>query len=445
MAENPLAAKQTQVSEAIVAADKLLSEHRALALDTSQTIAQAIMQADLIAQLEAALTDNIMQRLLALKDTNLGFRTDEAAREKKGSQPYSVAVIRRCMVEAALKGAAIINNEFNIIGGNVYLTKGFFGRKLRDLPGLSELRLDYGFPKFATGGGGALVDVKASWKLNGQPDSLDCTGGQAIAVRLNEGQGADAAIGKAERKAKARILGRITGTLHDDGEVDETDLRPVAGRVVEPAAPAPAAPQTKVEVLKERLKAEPPAPPAGSLPQMVVDAHQEAGIPTTLAAVPAPAPAPVAEAPKEKAKAKKNGKKGEPEAPAQATPAQEQKQEPAQLMATPSADPEPELEETNAGIGNAKSREWGKAPKRTFAYIIVDARSAEYTTNSLEAAQAARECKEKGVKAKIQYRDYGNGLYWVVSITPLSEQAETGPVANSGDAMTAITTRPGPQ
>lgn len=413
-------------SASIEAADKLLSENQALALDTKKIVTQAILQADLIVQLEQALDGPVMDRIMRLKDSSLGFKTDEDSRRRKGSPPYDLSLVKRCAIEAALKGAAFIGNEFNIIAGNVYLTKGYFVRKLRDMPGLSNLKIDYGYPKFAQGGGGALVDVKASWSLNGKSDSLDCTGGQAIAVRLNEGQGADAALGKAERKIRARIYSQITGTTHDDGEVTDESLKQVNGEVVHsppPIAP-PASTATRTEALKAKLKQE-------------ESGHTEAGVAVPTQAVvpvppsreeatpyvpeiPAPAPAPQAEppaVPQSAAPATTESRKSSRKTAAAAT-------EPVPSSPSPLEEPKEDkpVETTTKAIANVRQRISGD--KRTFRFVIIDEMATEYTTTDRGMAEQCKAFKEKGQRVSLDFVQYTNDLYWLKGVAPVQDEVE---------------------
>lgn len=166
------------------------------------------------------LTGPLMADIMALANTPLGFLTDRkpGQKDKEGKEikPYTESTIRDAVIEAMLRGASIIGNEFNVIAGSCYLTKQYFERMLREWPGLTELRVTEGVPTTSMSAGGALVPMLATWKLNGQADQLVCDhtsdGDYRIAVRVNSGMGTDAILGKAKRKAFARIFARITGS-----------------------------------------------------------------------------------------------------------------------------------------------------------------------------------------------------------------------------------------
>ena len=69
------------------------------------------------------------------------------------------------------------------------------------------------------------MPCKASWKLNGTPDVMEAE----IPVRINAGMGSDAILGKAERKMRARIYNRITGTEFPEGEVGDVVVEKPVG------------------------------------------------------------------------------------------------------------------------------------------------------------------------------------------------------------------------
>ncbi len=166
---------------------------------------------------------------MALQGTGLGFLTDKDV-AKNGEKPgYPITDVKLVAIEAALMGAHWVGNEFNIISCRPYLTKNFFTRKLREFDGFTDLKLFPGVPVLA-GEKGALVPYVATWKLNGVEDRIERLVtkladnreiDERICVKVNSGMGADAILGKAERKIKAAIYGRLTGSEVADGDVDD--------------------------------------------------------------------------------------------------------------------------------------------------------------------------------------------------------------------------------
>lgn len=182
---------------------------------------QGLIMAAGMRKLQEHITDEMMQDVMQLQGTTLGFRTD-----KDAGNGYPVQVVRQVFIESVIRGLRPVGNEFNIIGGRLYITKEGFARLVPSWPGIAKLKLSPGVPQ--TGSNGALVPYRASWELNGKPDSLERLkvgdDDNRIPVRVNNGMGVDAIIGKATRKMYAAIYGVLTG-LGDavpEGEVDDT-------------------------------------------------------------------------------------------------------------------------------------------------------------------------------------------------------------------------------
>lgn len=149
-----------------------------------------------------------------LVGTHLGFRTDK---------PYSDDVVADCLTEAVIHDVRWVGNEMNIIAGRMYRTKEHYTRKVGELPGLTDLDPVPSIPRLTSDGAGAIVHYKATWKLNGVPQTID----RDFAIRVNNGMGADAITGKATRKMLAAIHARVTGSAQSMVDI-ETDIGDIA-------------------------------------------------------------------------------------------------------------------------------------------------------------------------------------------------------------------------
>jgi hypothetical protein len=207
------------LTEQALSLDKLAQENQLVMLNGESGFVTALRMAYAIGTLTKALSEQVMGPLLALKNRSLGYRTDEATR-KEG--PYPMEIVRDCLIEAVLRGARPYGNEFNIIADRCYLTKEFYTRIVPELPGVTEVAPCIGLPRLV-GEKGAVVDCTATWKLNGQKQSLRPSPGKdvrEIAVRVNTGMGTDAILGKATRKLYKAIHDQITGWSTADGEIE---------------------------------------------------------------------------------------------------------------------------------------------------------------------------------------------------------------------------------
>lgn len=181
---------------------------------------RALRIADAMQEMRQLVTQETLKKVQALQGTDLGFRTDK---DKEGGYPFET--LRDVVIEAAIRGYSPAGNEFNVIGGRFYATKNGLERKVREFPGLTDLKLTEGVPQ--TMSQGALVEYHASWKLNGNTDEIHCwqngPSDTRIAVRVNSGMGIDAILGKAKRKMLARIYARFTGSDQGPGESEADD------------------------------------------------------------------------------------------------------------------------------------------------------------------------------------------------------------------------------
>jgi hypothetical protein len=178
---------------------------------------KALITARAIGQLRSLLTDKVIADIMQLQNSILGFRTDR-------ENGYGKEEVRDCVTVALMRGLRITGNEWNIIAGNVYITKEGFERLLLELPGFANLKIQLSVPK--TLGDGALVACKAEWTFRGSVDSMAWeetpTGDYRIAIRVNRGMGVDAILGKARSKALRQIHARVTGSRFESiGDADD--------------------------------------------------------------------------------------------------------------------------------------------------------------------------------------------------------------------------------
>ncbi len=198
----------------------------ALSLSEGGSFENAFAVADAMNQLRDAITSDMMKRFMALQNTSLGFRTDKDPnlKNKQGefNKPYTEEVVKECVIEAVLRGVQPVGNQFNIIANRTYITREGFEFKIKKLEGLSGFKPIIGIPKTAPGG--AIVPCSGTWTYKGAKDKLDIE----IPVRVNEGMGADAIIGKAQRKFLKRVFEQITGSSVPDGDIEDPPMRQIA-------------------------------------------------------------------------------------------------------------------------------------------------------------------------------------------------------------------------
>ncbi len=166
------------------------------------------------------LTPQYMKPIMALQGNRLGFKTDK---DDKGG--YSEDVVKNCLIEAVLTGVQPHGNQFNIIAGNMYVTKEGFGELLKQISGL-KYDIIFDLPRINPEKTSAAVNAKISWTYQGEKQEKDIP----IPVKMNQYMGTDAVIGKATRKARAWLFNTITGAEIGDGDVTDIDSRVVSSK-----------------------------------------------------------------------------------------------------------------------------------------------------------------------------------------------------------------------
>lgn len=85
-------------------------------------------------ELRENLNDNVIKVMRSLQNTSIGFKTDR----KDGYDEYT---IKNCIIEAYMYGLRPLNNEFNILGGNFYVTKNGLDRLVHSKAGLEKIEI----------------------------------------------------------------------------------------------------------------------------------------------------------------------------------------------------------------------------------------------------------------------------------------------------------------
>lgn len=232
------------VEKKIAKLDELANSYSSALSISSNPFASAITLATAMNNLRELLTEDVMAPIMALMNSPLGFLTDRTGKprfqgDSKWKPCYTWEEVRDCVIESALRGFYTVGNEMNIIAGRFYAAKNGLRRKVSTYPGLTDLKETYDVPRNANGG--AVVKAKATWNLNGTPDSLE----REFPIKGDDYATADSYLGKATRKLLHAILEKLTGQTIPEGDVNDI---PIANaREVSEAKPAIA---TEVEQSK---------------------------------------------------------------------------------------------------------------------------------------------------------------------------------------------------
>lgn len=178
------------------------------AMKLANGMRKSLMRSNYIARMRSALTPEVMGAVMYLQGSELGFLTDK---DKEGG--YPVNVVRDCVISAAAKGLAPVENQFNIIGGRMYVTTN----------GCLQILAELGVRHSETaaipqlGADRAKTKVLVEWEEDGRRQSKELE----FEVRLNKGMGVDGANGKAIRKARMWLVNRISGMTLADADAEE--------------------------------------------------------------------------------------------------------------------------------------------------------------------------------------------------------------------------------
>ncbi len=378
-----------------------------LSMDIEQQIMYQISIAELALRVSSLVTpEYIAKAVLPLKNKGgVGFKTDGE---------YSVEVISNIVTEAYLSNVRLTGNELNVIKGNLFRTKFHYRRVLREHPNLSDLRIMMGDLRMQTGG--ARVDASASWKLNGKPMSLELVGQHAVFVK---GTTADEIIGKAERKIMARVYADLTGSEHDDGEIDDPaekidSLKVVSGADTETQPKPVSQNDVAKQALKDKAAAQKTADEESAKAKAQADVAAKQAAAKTKAETDAKAKADAVKT-KADAKAKADAEAATAKAPEESTeslddPPEEESTAPADPGAAGPAGEEGKpkdyetIETTIVNARGAKDTATGKISH----FVITDASNTRYTTENRPLAEMGKKAKEKGNRVTLSYRSKGD-------------------------------------
>lgn len=177
--------------------------------------------ANAMAFLRENLTDEVMKPIMSMQGSRLGFKTDK---DQNGG--YPIAVVRDCLIDASLTGVQTFGNQFNIIGGNMYVTKEGYGellQKVKKSIGMTYV-IKHGIPRVDASKTFATVDSTVKYTIDGVTTEETLT----FSIKGNAYATSDAYIGKAERKARAWLFNQVSDIEVSDGDVEDIEITVVS-------------------------------------------------------------------------------------------------------------------------------------------------------------------------------------------------------------------------
>lgn len=177
----------------------------------SKNASNIFLMADLYDQLDRLLTPARMKPIMKLQGSKIGFKTDKI---------YLEPVVKTCLMDAMTVGVLATSNQFNIIAGQMYITKEGFSYLLKKLSTLNSHLIVPKWDTYKNDNKSAQLTVIVKYKVNGEDKEF----GKMYSAKSNSMAGHDAILGKVERKAKKDLYELLTGMEISDGDIEEQKL-----------------------------------------------------------------------------------------------------------------------------------------------------------------------------------------------------------------------------
>lgn len=214
-----------------------LACQRAGQLQLVNNVGAAFAAAEVVSLVRNALSDEIMEKVfMPLMNTKIGFLTDRTGKARAGKQalqPYSVDVVRDCIVDATMFGLLTIGNQFNIIAERMYPTKEGYTHLLKKH--ITDAIYSTGFPvkqeKSAMDQEFVVIPAHAKYVIirTGEEKELKMN----VYLRKDSYSTVDQLRGKAERRLKKQIYENITGMDMGDADDENIAFEEVKAEVIE--------------------------------------------------------------------------------------------------------------------------------------------------------------------------------------------------------------------
>jgi len=225
-------------AEAFAATTKVMNVAKQYAGELTKVddFMRPLVVAQALHELRGAIGPDVLAVVRSMENTPLGFRTDRPPGGKQ--MPYPDEVLRDCVIQGMLDGLGFSHNQWNIIGGQYYVTKNGWRKKLSDA-GCTGIVVQVEAPlpsEISEAGGGdraskftAPIAAHASCTHNGKTYSVSMSATpERDTRRIVSAYGRDVgeAIGQMSGKAEATILRKLYYLCCDIPEIDEPEVMP---------------------------------------------------------------------------------------------------------------------------------------------------------------------------------------------------------------------------
>lgn len=220
--------KPININDTQLAISKEINEQVISVLsDKLQGVEKTFVMANAIQKMKQLFTPEVMEPIMQLQGSTLGFKTDkDLVKNKSGKYVkgpgYPVEIVRDVFIEASLLGFQGVGNQFNIIGGNFYPTREGFSYQLDTM---DKLDYDISYEKInqSQDKKTASALVKIEWKYGNIKGSKTIN----FPIKSDYYTTTGALKGKAERKAKCWLFNKLKGTNLSDGDAVDVEFEDV--------------------------------------------------------------------------------------------------------------------------------------------------------------------------------------------------------------------------
>jgi hypothetical protein len=192
--------------------------------DKSVGIAKALVVAKAMQIIDECLTPEIMEPIMRLQGSKLGFKTDKDTITENNARVkgpgYPLDVVKNCFIEMSLIGLQPVFNQWNIIGGNSYVTKEGADILLKNIPYLQHFLIIHDEVFQSVDKKSASVKSTITWVIDGEEHR------QVVShpVKSDAYTSLDSLTGKADRKTKIWLFNKIKGTTISDGDAEDAKI-----------------------------------------------------------------------------------------------------------------------------------------------------------------------------------------------------------------------------
>jgi hypothetical protein len=215
----------TSITSITSISDQIDGQVALVLADKSVGIAKALVIAKAMQIINQCLTPEIMEPIMQLQGSKLGFKTDkDLMKDGNGNYikgpGYALDVVKNCFTEMSLIGLQPVFNQWNIIGGNSYVTKEGADILLKNIPYLQEFLIIHDEVIQSPDKKNASVKSTIKWTIEGEEHTQEIS----HPVKSDPYTSLDSLIGKADRKTKIWLFNKIKGTTISDGDAEDAKI-----------------------------------------------------------------------------------------------------------------------------------------------------------------------------------------------------------------------------